>query len=198
MECTVINNLLVIIIPLKHQCSQWSGTFWTQTPSVSVICPIWILGTTENYEMNIGTEWSTYTIWMCFPNEIFLMYFSLLMSNMYFGFSLIVSVDYLEHFGEKSKMGHCLHIHIHILQGIWETRTSLVIYQLIISSERIFAHFFCTGTPADSHHLRSAFFQFWESLRIKTFILSLCNCLSNILQFCSLSKFSIVLELGQN
>lgn len=130
-----------------------------------------------------------FILYECVFQMKYLMYFSLLMSNMYFGFSLIVSVDYLEHFGEKSKMGHCLHIHIHILQGIWETRTSLVIYQLIIKVLKGFLPTFFVQGLQLTLTIYGLLFQFWESLRIKTFILSLCNCLSNILQFCSLSKF---------
>lgn len=63
-----------------------------------------ILGTTENYEINIGTKGSPYTIWMCFPNEKFDIWFlaDFLYLIWLFTDSLCWLCLPLEYFGEES------------------------------------------------------------------------------------------------
>lgn len=58
MECTVINNLLAGIIKYWNINAHSDQNILNADLSVFQDLST-ILGTTENYEMNIGTEWST-------------------------------------------------------------------------------------------------------------------------------------------
>ena len=97
-----------------------------------------ILGTTENYEINIGTKVSTLYYMNVFSKwEVWHMspcWFPIF--NLAFHWESLLTMPTFGTFWGRVKLGHC--VHMDIFQRIWEIGTGLVIYQLIIKALKEF------------------------------------------------------------